>query len=241
MNINNKILEAVNRGIKLALDDYEDIEDSNPISHQSDVISDDDIMNIKVQRGKFESIIKDKFFNLTLTKEDLVDLAWLSDKYGFKHQFTNNKELLTGTFRYIALIDPDADLNWIDTSNITDMSELFAKQNISINFDISKWDVSNVTNMERMFENQELFNCNLSHWDVSNVIFMMGMFYNCKRFDWDLSDWDVSSAELMDYMFYGSGMKHDISNWDVSNVTSHYSFASNMYMFPLKYQPKFKN
>lgn len=70
---------------------------------------------------------------------------------------------------------------------------------------------------------------------------MNGMFYNCKRFDWDLTNWDVSSAELMDYMFYGSGMKHDISNWDVSNVKTHYSFASNTYMFPLNYQPKFKN
>ena len=37
---NKHILEAVNRGIKLALDDYEDVGDSNPISKQ-DVIQND--------------------------------------------------------------------------------------------------------------------------------------------------------------------------------------------------------
>jgi len=41
MKLNKQILEAVNRGIKLALDDFEDIENNSSISQSSDVIEND--------------------------------------------------------------------------------------------------------------------------------------------------------------------------------------------------------
>ena len=41
------------------------------------------------------------------------------------------------------------DLNFIDTSKITDMSELF--EDVKHNFDVSNWDVSNVTYMNGIF------------------------------------------------------------------------------------------
>ena len=51
----------------------------------------------------------------------------------------------------------DADLNDIDTSKITDMSNLFEGLNIR-HIKIDKWDVSNVTNMSNMFEDAYYFN-----------------------------------------------------------------------------------
>ena len=88
----------------------------------------------------------------------------------------------------------DVDLNYIDTSKITDMGALFYGTNPR-NIKIDEWDVSNVENMSRMFAECKDFNCDLSKWDVSSVKDMLGMFYKCKGFDCDLSKWNVSNVE----------------------------------------------
>ena len=85
---------------------------------------------------------------------------------------------------------PDADLNHIDTSAITDMSKLFEFLQIE-NIKIDEWDVSNVTDMSYMFSGRGKFNCDLSRWDVSNVTNMRFMFSGCKLFDGTgLDYWD---------------------------------------------------
>jgi len=73
---------------------------------------------------------------------------------------------------------PDADLNFIDTSLIIDMSELFWPFDIS-NIKIDEWDVSKVTNMQNMFYMCTKFDGNISKWDVSNVTNYYCMFYGC--------------------------------------------------------------
>lgn len=114
---------------------------------------------------------------------------------------------------------PDADLNHIDTSKITDMSKLFESLQIG-NIKINEWDVSNVTNMRFMFSGRTKFNCDLSGWDVSNVTDMGFMFSSCTLFEGTgLDNWDTSNVEDMSYMFMNCDIfKSDLSGWNVSKL-----------------------
>ena len=97
-----------------------------------------------------------------------------------------------------------ADLNDIDTSEIKDMSYLFAS-GVYLNFDgnISDWNVSNVKEMEHMFADSDFTGTNgdISNWNVSKVENMEEMFWGCKKLNIDINKWDVSNVKNMKNMF----------------------------------------
>ena len=141
----------------------------------------------------------------------------------------STEELRLLVVNCIKIYKDNCSLNWIDTSNITDMSGLFKDINFMNGYDpwyidISKWDVSNVKNMREAFSYSNDFSFDLSNWDVSNVEDMSSMFQGYNQLGWHtneeaLANWDVSNVKDMSHMFERCrNFNGDISNWNVSNV-----------------------
>ena len=137
--------------------------------------------------------------------------------------FDNKEDLKAYINDYCEKHGWDSDLNHIDVSRITDMSDLFYATTFT--GDISKWDTSNVTNMSCMFQSCH-FNGDISGWDVSNVRNMNYMFLS-SYFNGDISNWDTSNVRGMECMFAESSFNGDISNWNVSNVRNMSRMFSN--------------
>ena len=92
-------------------------------------------------------------------------------------------------------------VNIQDTSNITDMSNMFFNAK-SFNQPIGAWDTSKVTCMELMFGNAESFNQPIGNWDTSNVTDMSRMFVCAESFNQPIGNWNVSKVTDMRFMFY---------------------------------------
>ena len=130
----------------------------------------------------------------------------LGNKSRYKYHPETKEELKELLNQLIKERGNEGDFNDIDTSKITDMSDLFYAL-IDFNGNISQWDVSNVTDMSNMFYKCKTFNKDISSWDVSNVTNMYSMFRICKSFNQDISYWNVSNVTDNTDMFYACPLK----------------------------------
>jgi surface protein len=121
--------------------------------------------------------------------------------------------------------------NW-NVSKVTDMSGMFMScENLITIGNTTNWDVSKVTTMERMFSGcASLEELNVSNWDVSKVTTMERMFAGCNVLTsiGDTTNWNPAYCMNMTSMFSGctSLEELNVSNWDVSKVTTFYRMFS---------------
>ena len=112
--------------------------------------------------------------------------------------------------------------NW-KTGNVTDMGWMFNDASSLTSLDVSKWNTGNVTSMYNMFSGtSSLHSLDVSKWDTGNVTNMYSMFSDANSLtSLDVSHWDTSNVTDMSYMFGSASSLTtlDVSNWKTSKVS----------------------
>ena len=140
---------------------------------------------------------------------------------------TNKQALVDEITRAMDAHGNEVNLNYIDVSDITDMSFLFSSDTTegyeleAFNGDISKWDVSKVTDMFAMFWGATSFNGDISKWKVEKVTDMIFIFNDATSFKQNLDAWGnrINNAvkangwRLAAGMFRDSGLKDTFPSW----------------------------
>ena len=125
-----------------------------------------------------------------------------------------------GLFSHLRKLKTIQGLENLDTSQVTNMSWMFAFCESLTNLDVSHFDTSQVTDMSSMFLYDLLTSLDLSHWDTSQVTDMSSMFLLADLTSLDLSNFDTSKVTNMSMMFadcYGL-TSLDVSHFDTSQV-----------------------
>ena len=151
-------------------------------------------------------------------------------------------------FQNMSIATSISGAEYLDVSNVTDMSYMFngfgsgkngSPTTLNVVPDVSKWNTGNVTNMCAMFESYGNFSSSLdkvpdvSGWNTGKVTNMAYMFqkygHESQNFNAvpDVSKWDTSSVTNMANMFKEYGYKStklgtvpDVSNWNTGNVAT---------------------
>ena len=149
----------------------------------------------------------------------------------FKNQLTKIKfdsgvianQNSTGLFYGLTNLKSIEGLANLDTSNVTNMSQMFQDSSNLTELDLSKFKTSKVTNMYAMFYGcTNLNSLDLNSFDTSAVTDMMRMFAGCKKLtSIDVSNFNTSNVISMTFMFDScSSLKNiNVSNFDTSKVT----------------------
>lgn len=195
--------------------------------------------------------------NFDLNKNDLSDLSSLFanmpnlKEVNVTGLVTDKVKNVSRMFYNDSALTTIVGLDTWDTSNVTDMSYIFASftnpttdnhkpQGLEHTgslkaLDLSGWKTSNVTNMACMFTGQNHLETlkGLSNWNTSKVTNMAQMFHGLSKLQdgslGDLSKWDTSNVTDMTYMFAVMSLQTDLSfvnGWKTGMVTDmSYMFA----------------
>lgn len=170
---------------------------------------------------------------LTNMKEMFLETEKTTFNQDISNWDTSNVTDMSGMFAYASSFDQSLN-NW-NTSKVTEMSYMFQWAS-SFDQPIWNWNTKNVTNMEEMFAWAELFNQPLNSWNTSNVTNMKYMFRWTRAFNQNINNWNTSNVTDIEGMLaWAISFKQDVSNWNVNNVLEYDLFS---YLSPIDWTNK---
>ena len=125
-------------------------------------------------------------------------------------------------FRYFNQLEVIEGVEYVNTSQVTNMGSMFSGCSGLTSLDVSGFDTSKVTSMGSMFDGcSSLTSLDVSGFDTSQVTDMGWMFSGCSGLtSLDLSNFNTSQVTDMASMFRDSGLTSlDVSSFDTSQVT----------------------
>ena len=137
-------------------------------------------------------------------------------------QYLNTSEVTDMSFMFCGCHNLSSiDVSHFDTSKVTDMTCMFESCHLQ-SLDLRNFNTSNVTNMTSMFFSFSSETLDLSSFNTSNVTSMCGMFGDCEFVSLDLSNFDTSKVTNMIGMFQNCYKMQslNLSSFDTSNVTN---------------------
>ena len=182
----------------------------------SDNLENLDFKNIVIANN--EPTVKDVCTRLGIDKRTIKSVIF--DKSFNEYALTS----LKGFFQECGNLETISGLDYLNTENVTDMSNMFNNCIILPSLDLSNFNTAKVTNMSCMFKNcKELSSLNLSEsFNTVNVTNMSSMFYGCSQLSsLSLSNFNTEKVKFMPSMFYGCNKLSslDLSNFNTAKVT----------------------
>ena len=182
----------------------------------SDNLENLDFKNIVIANN--EPTVKDVCTRLGIDKRTIKSVIF--DKSFNEYALTS----LKGFFKECGNLETISGLDYLNTENVTDMSDMFNNCTILPSLDLSKFNTAKVTIMYNMFKNcKKLSSLNLSEsFNTVNVTNMSSMFYGCSQLSsLDLSNFNTEKVKYMPSMFNGCNKLSSLtlSNFNTENVT----------------------
>ncbi|MBO0462759.1 BspA family leucine-rich repeat surface protein [Enterococcus sp. DIV1298c] len=134
-----------------------------------------------------------------------------------------NGDIRRGFFTDLTNVTEIEGIEFLDTSELSEMAYMFANMSALTSLDVSSLDTRNVWTMHGMFENMSsVTELDVSSFDTSNLLYMARMFrgtINLTKLD--MSGLDTSNVTDMRLMFADvrSITELDVSGFDTSKVT----------------------